>query len=172
LANFASPANVGDNKEAGSDDDRDLVFAAPEKNKLVAWRLTLHGDAVKASEIWQATAETSHTMAIHTGKIYTGTHAVDIETGAVKNWGPRAFTRWQIAVADQKVWGLRAASSAEGKVPGVPARSDIAKNIADVGLMCVKNLEGQMLKENPLLVPAPDEEHAKQRLEMMGASNP
>jgi outer membrane protein assembly factor BamB len=171
LVNFAHPVTtVGDNKEAGTDDSRDLVFAAPEKGKLAAWRLTRQGEEVKATEVWRVNAETDHTMAIHGGAIYTGTHVVDIETGAVKNWGPRAFTRWQIAVAGGKVWGLRAAQSAEGKIRGVSARNDIAKAINDVGLMRVKTLDGKTAGENPLLVPAPDEERAQQRLAMMGSS--
>lgn len=166
LADLAFPGYP----EIGNDDSRHLVFAAPEKKNLVAWRLVREGDTVKAVEVWRAAAEVSYTMAIHAGKIYTGTHVVDIATGAVKEWGHRGFTRWQIAVADDKVWGLSVASSSSGKVRGVPVRNDIHKAITDVGQMQVKSLDGKMLSANPVLVPAPDEERARQRLEMMGSS--
>ena len=159
--------------EVGTDDGRDLVFSSSDQNHktLVAWRLVREGDTVKAVEVWRAAADCRGvTMAVHAGKIYNGAHVVDIETGAVKNWGPKGFTRWQIAVAGGKVWGLVGASSSSGKVRGVPARSDIHKSVADVGLMRVRTLDGKTINDNPVPIPAPDEERAGQRLEMMGSS--
>jgi hypothetical protein len=50
------------------------------------------------------------------------------------------------------------------------ARSDIHKSVADVGLMGVWTLDGKAISANPVLVPAPDEERARQRLETMGSS--
>jgi hypothetical protein len=182
--------------EIGSDDSRDLVFGYvnPEKSSsapppppdevplvqpdsaskqagLTAWRLVREGDTVKVVEVWRvAGVKVYYTMAVHAGKIYTGTHVVDIETGAVKEVHRGVTTRWQIAVADDKVWGLRAASSSGDKLRGVPARSDIHKSVADVGLMEARTLDGKTISANPVLVPAPDEERARQRLEMMGSS--
>jgi hypothetical protein len=145
--------------------------SGPKKTGLTAWRLIREGDTVRTVEVWLAAGvKGDYTMAIHAGKIYTGTHVVDIETGAVKIWGKKGITRWQIAVAGDKVWGLNAASSSGGKVRGVPARSDIHKSVADVGLMEARTLDGKTISANPVLVPAPDEERARQRLEMMGSS--
>jgi hypothetical protein len=168
MENFASSAKVG-SIEAGTDDSRNLVFAAPDKGKLAAWRFTRQGDAVTATEVWRAAAESSHTMAVAQGKIYTATHVVDIETGAVKNFAGRGFTRWLIAFADNRIYGLKADQSSTNKA-GLMTRPGIHPKVKDAALMTVCDLNGRGLAQNPLFIPLPDEERAKQRQAMMGAS--
>ena len=103
--------------EIGTDDASDTVFYFPgegqgNRKELVAVRLAFQREALTQRELWRvAVQDVGYTMAVHKGVIYTGCDAVDIATGKVTSWGAggkgRNPTRWLLAVAGERLYGLK-----------------------------------------------------------------
>jgi outer membrane protein assembly factor BamB len=98
--------------EVAVDDAGDTIVISPGGDEggkqLVALKLTVAGDRMEAAERWRAALRPSHVMALANGKLYTGTHIVDVATGEVTPFGQerRSLTRWLLAVAGGHLYGV------------------------------------------------------------------
>lgn len=153
----ADPSNG--QTEIAVDDATDTLFYFPGKGQgtvkeLVAVKLALDGETLTEQELWRTPVQCAgNTMAIDKGKVYTGGDVVDIATGTATKWGNvrNAPTRWMLAVAGDRLYGLK-----EDKGNGVARVFDLTGKLLATNTLLMGQEPGDMADQHIAVRGAPD----------------